>query len=222
MFGEQPTLTRDELLGTLKDQDGTKQATAGQRDRTEPATQLAERARAEPARNQAGEQDRTAGREDAGQEADAFTLAQSTRADIEAQQERAEKAARENASQDKAADVRALEAELQKDIALRSEAAADTFELGGNALDNLSGQNAMFSRSQAKEVREHDAPTPETMKPNCSGILYPQTKEQPQTQPGQPGYVGTHSPAPPYLPAPQLLTGNTPTEPSLGEKSAES
>jgi hypothetical protein len=60
------------------------------------------------------------------------------------QQERKDKGEKANASQRKAEQERLRLADERKDIAKASEAAASTFELGGDAEQNLSGQGGMF------------------------------------------------------------------------------
>lgn len=68
-----------------------------------------------------------------------------TRADVEAQQDRAEKATRDAAKKEadsKAEDARERE---RREVARRSEAAADTFELGQDPMANLTGQADIFA-----------------------------------------------------------------------------
>lgn len=67
-----------------------------------------------------------------------------TRADILAQQDRAEATEKAAKAQRRADDERARKDQERKDIAARSQSAADTFELGGDAEQNLSGQGDMF------------------------------------------------------------------------------
>jgi len=68
-----------------------------------------------------------------------------TKDDVLAQQERADKAAKNKAAADRAAEKQAAEDEDRKRIAKASEAAADTFELGGDAMANLTGQKDIFT-----------------------------------------------------------------------------
>ena len=71
-------------------------------------------------------------------------LTSPTQADIEAQQDRAEQAAKQSAAQRLAAEKQAAQDEDRKRIAKASEAAASTFTLGGDAMDNLTGQGSIF------------------------------------------------------------------------------
>lgn len=71
-----------------------------------------------------------------------------TKADIEAQQARAGQAAREKAAADRTADRAAAQEEERKRIAKASEQAADTFELGGDAMANLTGQKDIFGAAE--------------------------------------------------------------------------
>ena len=67
-----------------------------------------------------------------------------TRADIEAQQARAEQAARDKAAKDKADAAREAKERERAEVLRRSEAAADTFVLGGDPMANLTGQTDIF------------------------------------------------------------------------------
>lgn len=73
-----------------------------------------------------------------------------TRADIEAQQARAEQAARDKAKADRDAEAREVKARELADIKRRSEAAAASFVLGGDAMANLSGQRGAFDRVRSR------------------------------------------------------------------------
>lgn len=84
-------------------------------------------------------------------------LVSPTREDILAQQDRADAATKQNESQRLAADKIARDEEDRKRIAKASEAAAGTFELGGNALDNLTGQGDIFSAPAEKPASEMSA-----------------------------------------------------------------
>ncbi len=79
-----------------------------------------------------------------GNEASQEGLTAPTPADILAQQQAKTDGEKANASQRKAEQERLRRDAERKDIAKASEAAADTFELGGNAEQNLSGQGGMF------------------------------------------------------------------------------
>ncbi len=96
--------------------------------------------------------------EDSGSGSQASGLTAPTKADILDQQQRATDGEKANASQRKAEQERLRKTDERKDIAKASEAAADTFELGGNAEQNLSGQGGMFDEPavQAKPAK----PTP--------------------------------------------------------------
>lgn len=71
-----------------------------------------------------------------------------TRAEVVEQQDRAEQAAKDKEAADRKADKQAREEEDRKRIAKASEAAADSFELGGDAMANLTGQQDIFAEEQ--------------------------------------------------------------------------
>ena len=81
-----------------------------------------------------------------------------TKADIEAQQARSEQAARDKAAADRAADRAAAQDEERKRISKASEQAADTFELGGDAMANLTGQQDIFASAPAPAPAPKAAP----------------------------------------------------------------
>lgn len=81
-----------------------------------------------------------------------------TRADIEAQQARAEQAARDKAKADRDAEAREVKARELADIKRRSEAAAASFVLGGDALANLSGQQDVFGGAAPVQAAAQPAP----------------------------------------------------------------
>lgn len=68
-----------------------------------------------------------------------------TKEEVVAQQDRAAQTAKAKESADRAAEKQAREAEDRKRIAQASEAAADSFELGGDAMANLTGQKDIFA-----------------------------------------------------------------------------
>ena len=71
--------------------------------------------------------------------------------EVTAQQEAADKAERTAKAKKQADDLSAKKEQDRKEIAQRSVAAADTFELGGNAEDNLTGQDGLkFSFAGAR------------------------------------------------------------------------
>jgi len=80
---------------------------------------------------------------------EAPTLTTPTRTEVLAQQERADNAAKAETAQRKAQDLADKRDRERKDIAKASEAAADTFELGGDAEQNLSGQGSIFDEPSA-------------------------------------------------------------------------
>lgn len=75
-------------------------------------------------------------------------LTSPTRADIEAQQDRAEAAARQEATDQQRAEQDAAIARERAEVARRSQAAADTFELGQDPMANLTGQQDIFGAAQ--------------------------------------------------------------------------
>jgi len=97
------------------------------------------------------------GVEAAGMFEDGAVLTSQTREDVLAQQDRADAATKQNESQRLAADKIARDEEDRKRIAKASEAAAGTFELGGDALDNLTGQSGIFSAPAEKPASEMSA-----------------------------------------------------------------
>jgi hypothetical protein len=92
--------------------------------------------------------------QDAGQQGDAGIqegLIPPTKTDILAQQERAEKAARDEKAQRSDQDLKDKKDREHKDIAKASEGAADSFTLGGDAMQNLTGQEDIFSQPNSTE-----------------------------------------------------------------------
>jgi hypothetical protein len=81
---------------------------------------------------------------EAAPEEDGFDLAGYTESDLRRQGREAEQQQREVERQRAAADKARQDEETRKEIRRRSEAAADTFTLGGNAEDNLTGQGGLF------------------------------------------------------------------------------
>jgi hypothetical protein len=82
-----------------------------------------------------------------------------TRQDVVNQQDAAERAAKAKEKADREADKKAREDEDRKRIAQASQAAADTFELGGDAMANLTGQKDVFSTPSeptAAKAKESD------------------------------------------------------------------
>lgn len=75
---------------------------------------------------------------------DGFGLASYTESDLRREEQAAEQQQREVERQRAAADKARQDEETRKEIRRRSEAAADTFTLGGNAEDNLTGQGGLF------------------------------------------------------------------------------
>lgn len=81
-----------------------------------------------------------------------------TRADIEAQQARAEQAANSKAAKDKADAAREAKERERADVKRLSEAAANTFELGGDAMANLTGQTDIFGSAPEAAPAPASAP----------------------------------------------------------------
>jgi hypothetical protein len=88
--------------------------------------------------------------QDTGQES-TEGLTSPTPDDIRAQQDRAEAAERQRKAKDKADAEADRKQREQADIKRASVAAADTFELGGDAMTNLTGQKDIFSEAQQEE-----------------------------------------------------------------------
>lgn len=125
----------NEIFGpeTTASQDSQSESTAGQTDAS---------------RTRAGVE---SGREDGGQgsteaqgSGDGFSLASYTEGDIQRQEREAEQRRVDDERQRAAADKARQDEETRKEIRRRSEAAADSFTLGGNAEDNLTGQGGLF------------------------------------------------------------------------------
>jgi hypothetical protein len=76
-------------------------------------------------------------------------LTNPTAEEVVARQDAAEAAQREKEAAERKTNEDERKRQEREEIRRRSEAAADTFELGQNAMDNLSGQGTMFSRSKA-------------------------------------------------------------------------
>jgi len=74
------------------------------------------------------------------------TLVAPSREEVIEKQDREAEAVRSEKEQQKAKDLAAKKEQERKEIAKASEAAADSFELGGDAMENLTGQKPMFSR----------------------------------------------------------------------------
>jgi len=98
---------------------------------------------------------------EAAPEENGFSLAVYTESDLRREERAAEQQQREVERQRAAADKARQEEETRKEIRRRSEAAADTFVLGGNAEDNLTGQGGLFDAPAETEYqrlkRETDA-----------------------------------------------------------------
>ena len=92
---------------------------------------------------------------------DGFGPASYTASDLQRQEREAEQRRIDDERQRAAADKARQEEETRKEIRRRSEAAADTFVLGGNAEDNLTGQGGLFDAPAETESqrlkRETDA-----------------------------------------------------------------
>ena len=79
------------------------------------------------------------------QRAQPADLTAPTREEVIASQDRVAQVNAEDGKAQRKADQQARDSDDRKRIAKASEAAAETFELGGNALDNLTGQGGMFA-----------------------------------------------------------------------------
>lgn len=74
------------------------------------------------------------------------TLVAPSREEVIEKQDREAEAVRSEKEQQKAKDLAAKKEQERKEIAKASEAAAETYTLGGDAMENLTGQKPMFSR----------------------------------------------------------------------------
>lgn len=86
-------------------------------------------------------------------------LTATTPEQVKADEERATQAEKVAKTKKRADDELARKAQERKDIAARSESAADSFVLGGDAMQNLSGQGSMFDMPAEPEARSE---TPST------------------------------------------------------------
>lgn len=105
-----------------------------------------------------------------GKPADGF-LQTPTPEEVVAQQDQAEAAAKAEAAQRRAQDEHDRLERERKDIAKASQAAADTFELGGDAEQNLSGQGDIFGK--APTTLEAAKPQADTKRTNPTPITIP-------------------------------------------------
>lgn len=103
----------------------------------------------------AGGQGQRAGAAEGVQELDqpeALELASQTQAEAAAQKEAEDQAAKADAARQRAADAQAAKDEDRKRIAQASVRAADSFELGQDPLDSLTGQGSMFDDAPAQQT----------------------------------------------------------------------
>ncbi len=98
-------------------------------------------------------------------------LTSPTAEEVVAQQDQAEAAAKAETAQRRAQDERDRLEHERKDIAKASEAASDTFELGGDAEQNLSGQGDVFG--EAPTTPEAAKPQADTKRTNPTPITIP-------------------------------------------------
>lgn len=148
-FGDQPTITRDQLFQKIGN-DNQSDANAGWLGN---APGRAERQTADTRADEAGSAGRSGGKSDEGQQSG---LTSPTRADIEAQQARAEQAQRQaDADRRKAEEDDRVRRE-RADIAQASVAAADSFELGQDPMQNLTGQKDIFA-SESERATDTNA-----------------------------------------------------------------
>ena len=179
MFGAAPVASRADVFGRIGN--GTQQVRAQQPARTGTVADGTQRQENDAGTGQAGAA--TGQQEAAGQQGAEEVLTSPTPADIEAQQDRAKA---EQDKQDKArrdADARAAQDDERKRIAQASVAAADTFELGGDALDNITGQRSVFDAPEAAKPTYE--PPPSGAKPLRDWI------DQDDRRPGHPDYEQT-------------------------------
>lgn len=94
-----------------------------------------------------------------------------TRKDIEAQQDRTEQAEKAKIAADKAADAKATKERERSDIKRMSESAADTFELGGDAMANLTGQQDVFGAAQPERFEAGKILTKEQRKTVLASLV---------------------------------------------------
>ena len=107
------------------------------------------------------EQRGSPGTPDQGQEGSAGSsegLTATTPEQVKADQERAAKAEKAAKAKKRADDELARKEQERKDIAARSASASDSFVLGGDALQNLSGQGSMFDEPARPEADAEQSP----------------------------------------------------------------
>lgn len=134
----------DALNGTWSDQNAevdTRRVGAGQENSGQAGPPVASTAEAGAGNPEANRSEASAGSQE--------TLTTYTPEEVTAQQEAAEKAERTAKAKKQADDLSAKKEQERKEIAQASVAAADTFELGQDAMANLTGQNDLqFSRDK--------------------------------------------------------------------------
>lgn len=92
----------------------------------------------------------------AGEESTSEGLTSPTIEEIVSQQDRAAEGKRKEEAENRAHDKAESDRRTRADIAKASEVAADSFELGGDAMENLTGQEPMFSRAKGSAAKKLD------------------------------------------------------------------
>jgi len=159
MFGDTPTLSRNQLFERLSDENITeieREQLIAKQERDQSTKQSVEPQSAE----RAGDADSTTDGAASSDEVQTEDFALNQQTPEEAQELEAEQLSREREIE--AAKRKAEEADRaaqdRAEVTRRSEAAADNFELGQNAEDSLSGQGDIFAAAQEPAKAEATAP----------------------------------------------------------------
>lgn len=149
IFGDQPTITREQVFQQIGNDNKPNENTGGIVD----AARRSERQEADARANEAGATSGTGEQEEA-----PWGLTSQTRAEIEEEQARKDAEQRKLDAAERAENQKAGQDEDRKRIAQASVRAADSFELGQDPMDSLTGQQGMFD---ADPGTKDQAPTTE-------------------------------------------------------------
>ena len=166
MFGDTPTLSRNQLFERLSDENITEIEREQLIAKQERAKSIEQSADAESA-ERAGDADSAPDSEGSSEEieTESFALDQQTPQELQALEE--EQAALQQELEQEQRDAEAADRAKQTrdEVTRRSEAAADNFQLGQSAEDSLSGQGDIFAAPQETTTQTEQAAPVETAKP---------------------------------------------------------
>jgi len=179
MFGETPTLSRNQLFERLSDENITdieREQLIAQQERAKSIEQSADAESAE----RAGDADSAPDSEGSSEEieTESFALDQQTPQELQALEE--EQAALQQELEQEQRDAEAADRAKQTrdEVTRRSEAAADSFQLGQSAEDSLSGQGDIFAQQQEATP---EAP-PKTLKEGLERVRAKKAAEKEEAQ----------------------------------------